>query len=543
MSTVSAIKSDEEGFSELLKAQMTAIQQVLSLNQALCRKLEHNNQPKVHWTRTGISSPSALTQPLLPRDQSSRSLPQERHSDMEEGELAGRSPLSDISKISKQSLRNHALQFGSRCRRAASRLTMDVAHRSNFIRSYTRPILANSKDVRSLAKGVLDSINRQSQDPENLYAETGCWSAIARSPTFKNITLCMVLMSTLWIAIDTDYNKEDSEYGKVFVAVDNVICAYFCMEITIRWLACAVCSQALGDMSFLFDLFLAVTMSIETWGAQVIYLLTGQNAKSSGYAGISPALRSLRLIRVTRAFRMSRLFRSVPELMILVHGMFQGVRSVCTTLILLLLVTYTFAVAMVQLLQNKDIGAGKFDNVPTATNFLLMQTLCGWNTDFITSMAYIDPVSFVILLTYQLLGSLTLMNMLIGVMVDVVGTTAQMEQEEQSLKTLKRDIADVVNLTDENHDRTVTAVEFAHMIQNPEAVKKLYEGGVNVLALVDYADFVFRDTAELSLEDFVETVLQFRGQSPATVKDVVDLRVFVSKEIARVDKIVAGTTS
>ena len=32
-------------------------------------------------------------------------------------------------------------------------------------------------------------------------------------------------MSTLWIAIDTDYNKEDSEYGKVFVAVDNVICA------------------------------------------------------------------------------------------------------------------------------------------------------------------------------------------------------------------------------------------------------------------------------------------------------------------------------
>ena len=35
-------------------------------------------------------------------------------------------------------------------------------------------------------------------------------------------------------------------------------------------------------------------------------------------------------------------------------------------------------------------------------------------------------------------------NMLTGVMVDVVGTTAQMEQEEQSLKMLKRDIADVV---------------------------------------------------------------------------------------------------
>lgn len=533
----------DEGFGELLKAQMAAIQQVMSLNEALCRKFE-NPEQKVHWTRTAIHPPSSgtgLSEPLLPHGQSMPSLtmdPGKRPSDVEQPE--SRSPLSAISKTS---LRNHALQFGSRCRRAASRLAMDAQHRGNFMRSYNRPILANTKDVRSLAKGVLDSINRQAEDPERLYAEKGCWSHVARSGWFKNLTLFMVLMSTAWIAIDTDYNKQDSEHGDLFVAVDNIICAYFCVEITIRWFACEVRSRALSDCSFLFDLFLAVTMSIETWGAQVIYLLTGQSARRSGYQGLSPALRSLRLIRITRAFRMSRLFRSVPELMILVHGMFQGVRSVCTTLVLLILVTYTFAVAMVQLLQNKEIGAGKFDNVPTATNFLLMQTLCGFDANYITSMVYIDPLSFLILLTYQLLGSLTLMNMLTGVMVDVVGTTAQMEQEEQSLKMLKRDIADVVNLTDENHDRTVTAVEFAHMIQNPEAVRKLYEGGVNVLALVDYADFVFRDTAELSLEDFVETVLQFRGQSPATVKDVVDLRVFVSKEIARVDKAVAAASN
>eukprot|EP00435_Cladocopium_sp_Y103_P013189 s3234_g3.t1 len=506
----------EEGFGELLKAQLVAIQQVVSLNEALWRKFENPEQKKKHWTRTAVGSPSALSEPLLPHGRSSPSLSPDgkRSTDVEQPD--SRSPLSAISKTS---LRKQAMQFGSYGRRATSRLSMDA--------TYSRPI--NTKDVRSLAKGVLDSINRQAQDPEKLYAEKGCWSHIARSAWFKNLTLFMVLMSTAWIAIDTDYNKQDSEYGYIFLAVDNIICAYFCVEITIRWFACEVCSNALSDCSFLFDLFLAVTMSIETWGSEVIYLVTGQSARRSGYHGISPALRSLRLIRITRAFRMSRLFRSVPELMILVHGMFQGVRSVCTTLILLILVTYTFAVAMVQLLQNKEIGAGKFDNVPTATNFLLMQTLCGFDTNYITSMVYIDPPSFLILLTYQLLGSLTLMNMLTGVMVDVVGTTAQMEQEEQSLKMLKRDIADVVNLTDENHDQTVTAVEFAHMIQNPEAVRKLYEGGVNVLALVDYADFVFRDTAELSLEDFVETVLQFRGQSPATVKDVVDLRVFVSK--------------
>ncbi|CAK9086509.1 Sodium channel protein type 10 subunit alpha (Peripheral nerve sodium channel 3) (PN3) (Sensory neuron sodium channel) (Sodium channel protein type X subunit alpha) (Voltage-gated sodium channel subunit alpha Nav1.8) [Durusdinium trenchii] len=378
---------------------------------------------------------------------------------------------------------------------------------------------------------------RQSTDPEKIYSSKGCWQKIARSAYFKGLTLFMVLMSTAWIAVDTDYNNSDCEHRYIFVTVDNIICVYFCIEITVRWLACHVCSQALQDWSFLFDLFLAVTMSIETWGPQIVYWVTGRSTQSG--LGMGSALRSLRLIRITRAFRMSRLFRSVPELMILVHGMFQGVRSVCTTLILLLLVTYTFAVAMTQLLQNKDVGKGKFDDVATATNFLLMQTLCGFNAGFMTTMLNTDVVSFIILLTYQLLGLALWVNMLTGVMVDVVGTTAQLEQEEQSLKTLKRDIADVVNLTDENHDRTVTAVEFTHMIQNPVAVKKLYEGGVNVLALVDYADFVFRDTSELSLEEFIETVLQFRGQSPATVKDVVDLRVFVSKELARLEKDVA----
>jgi hypothetical protein len=32
------------------------------------------------------------------------------------------------------------------------------------------------------------------------------------------------MMSTAWIAIDTDYNKQESQYGYVFKTVDNIIC-------------------------------------------------------------------------------------------------------------------------------------------------------------------------------------------------------------------------------------------------------------------------------------------------------------------------------
>merc|ERR1719242_2840075 len=116
------------------------------------------------------------------------------------------------------------------------------------------------------------------------------------------------------------------------------------------------------------------------------------------------------------------------------------------------------------------------------------------------------------------------MNMLTGVMVDVVATTAEIEEDEQNMKALTQDIADIICLTDENGDNTVTAEEFGRLLKSPSAVKKLYEGGVNVLALADYADFVFRDTSELTLEDFTEIVLEFRGSNQATTKDMVDLR-------------------
>lgn len=51
------------------------------------------------WTRTGISSPSALTQPLLPRDQSSRSLPQELIRSLQPSHVQDARAVSHLSHI------------------------------------------------------------------------------------------------------------------------------------------------------------------------------------------------------------------------------------------------------------------------------------------------------------------------------------------------------------------------------------------------------------------------------------------------------------
>merc|ERR1712232_989952 len=107
------------------------------------------------------------------------------------------------------------------------------------------------------------------------------------------------------------------------------------------------------------------------------------------------------------------------------------------------------------------------------------------------------------------------MNMLVGVLVEVVASASAAVHEHQAIKLLKQQIYEIVMSTDEDCDGTVTKEEFAMMIRNREGMQRLHDAGVNVLALVDFAEFIFRDSPELTLNDFVSTVTQFRGSRDA----------------------------
>merc|ERR1712217_427383 len=68
--------------------------------------------------------------------------------------------------------------------------------------------------------------------------------------------------------------------------------------------------------------------------------------------------------------------------------------------------------------------------------------------------------------------------------------------------------------------------EFETLLLNKTAARMVQDVGVDVVGLVDFADFIFKDDDELSFCEFMELVLQLRGSNNATVKDVVDLRKF-----------------
>lgn len=551
--------SEAGSLREVVEQQFELLQRALAFNQVIVQHLKQEGDltPARNSSKGGIGGrPSCPTHSALV----SALVPLQRDSTLaREKQRSGSLPVQDLSQpllppcdpVGHDFLTAHS---GHRMQRAISALTPAEATSVRWLRSFSDvPGLLNEKapgkaeapaKPRSLfpsADGikarVMEALRKPEYRVEALYKEKGLCSRLASSQWFMNLTLGVIALNTVWIAVETDYNKAAvlCEAPMIFQVVDNLFCTFFSFEILTRFFAFRRKRDAFRDGWFVFDAVLVLLMVWETWVVVAMYLATGGGGAGFS-AGHSSIMRILRIFRLTRVARMARLLRGMPELMILVKGMLEGIRSVSATLLLLVFIIYIFAVMFTQLLSGTEVAAGCFDTVPEAMNCLLLEGVFTEQAEFIRKLLEADWKYYVFMLVYLLFASMTVMNMLIAVLCEVVSVVAQVDKEENSMKELKFKITELAHsLGVADGEQFITKEHFSKLTENPEAMRSLHEVGVDVIALLGLADFIFRDGDRLLLSDFMEVVLQFRGSNTATVKDVVDMRMFVSKELANLE--------
>jgi len=257
------------------------------------------------------------------------------------------------------------------------------------------------------------------------------------------------------------------------------------------------------------------------------------SASGNGMRTVS-IFRFFRLFRLFRIARVERLLSAVPELAIMVKGMRAAMRSMAVIMSMLSIIIYVVAVIFVELLSGTKTGAGRFDNVPQAMNFMFVQVLCGFDATLVGELLVAGWIPYILWLFYILFGALLIMNMLIGLVCDVVSATAEAESEVSMLANMEYEIG----LLDVDGSGTISKEEYTQTLGSPSMISRLDELGVDVGALLGYLKFVYEGYEELSISDFVEMVVQFRGAKPATVKDIVDLRKIVSTSVASLEALV-----
>lgn len=398
----------------------------------------------------------------------------------------------------------------------------------------------------SLRDRVVSALKQKEKtyEVEKLYHDAGRCQVIARSVLFQNITLAVIFFNCIWMGIETDYNDATilCQAPLIFQVVDNLFCMFFAFEIVVRFGAFKVKCDAFHDRWFLFDSLLALLMVWETWIEVALFLVIGE----SGYGRYNPnrllPLRSLRLLRLTRVARLVKVLRAFPELMVLAKAMVMALRSVGAAIALLVIIIYIFSILFTQILSDTETGKGHFDNIPQTFDTLLMMGVFTEQREFFEHMLDGSLWYYFLFMLYLAVTSYTVLNMLLGIICEVIADVTAREKEDLLISELTKRLSSITELLAHdkvdlsNEESKVTREYFLEIMHYEEVTEALSEVGVDVLALVDLADFIFPEDGDIELSQFLQILLQFRGSNSATVKDIVDMRKYVLNELHNLEQ-------
>lgn len=354
------------------------------------------------------------------------------------------------------------------------------------------------------------------------YHKTGWAQHIARSYWFEHTTMLVILLNSVWLGIDSTINRQALLIAAdpSIIVIENLLCLAFTVEIIIRFLAFKSKIQAFKDFWFVFDFLLAFFMVLETWVIALVVMLTGGEFLLIN----TSVLRMMRLLRLTRVARIARLLRFLPEVMILVRAIGAATRSVVLTVLLGLMIVYVFAIAFTQVAVDTDAGKEYFHTLPAAMFSLVFYGCFNNNMVEMARLCFQDDlvVSF-LFAGFLLIAPLTVMNLLLGVLVEVVRVVATAEQEGRVVRNLKEELHYAKEAMGADDD-TISQEEFIQLLQNDQAIDVLQDVGVDLVALVKDPNIIFDGEPYMAFQDFLDEILLLRGSNSATVKDLTVLK-------------------
>jgi len=235
--------------------------------------------------------------------------------------------------------------------------------------------------------------------------------------------------------------------------------------------------------------------------------------------------------------------RFFPELQIIIRGLIAAVRSVVCTALLLVLVLYVFSIIFTSVFHQglvaDDIATDECDaGVPVACAQVLFGslgksmrhlfimgtilddvTVCT-NTIRGTSESVIMVIVFVV---FVVVSAFTLLNMLIGILCEVVTATSEGERLKSSEARIHDAIESIFNAMDEDQSGSISREEFLKMEDDEEVIAALAQLKVKTKHFRMYADLMFEEVGEdddeeptIPLAATIEMIMSLRPGTTVT---------------------------
>jgi hypothetical protein len=312
--------------------------------------------------------------------------------------------------------------------------------------------------------------------------------------------------------------------------------------------------NGLRDAWFVFDSCLAGMMVVETWVMNLILVSGGIPNTADPGVGKAGLLRLVRLVRLVRVARLARIFRSMPEVLIFIKAIKASLRACVCVCLLLFTETYVFGIVLRQLTDGSFVGDNHFSSVAQAMYTLWVDGTVLDSPHNISLMLWKEsPILPCIFWLFVFFSAILMLNMLVGVLCEVVSAVASAEKEAMSTESVKGKLQRMFQECDldQSGDGKISRRELTDcLLRDANAYQVMEAVGVDVFNLVDNMDFIFHDSddeegmeKEFSFEEFVSLVLDHRGSNSVTIRDVVALKKYIKQVTSNLKEDVRRHTS
>eukprot|EP00929_Paragymnodinium_shiwhaense_P002787 TRINITY_DN103076_c0_g1_i1.p1 TRINITY_DN103076_c0_g1~~TRINITY_DN103076_c0_g1_i1.p1 ORF type:complete len:551 (+),score=100.02 TRINITY_DN103076_c0_g1_i1:301-1953(+) len=393
---------------------------------------------------------------------------------------------------------------------------------------------------------------------ENFYKKDGIWQHIARKESFEYATLGAIALNMFWTAIDTDINRADSilDASVLCQFMENMFCMVFAIEWCIRLLSWREPFAAAQDAWFVFDGSVLLLAILETWLLPAVCLVANVAVTVGSSAGL---VRLCRLLRLLRILRLVKLMRWVPELLVMLKALWAAIRSVVCIATLLTLVLFCFAMFFMQVSADSPVQNVYFDSILNSMGFLLMHgtLLLGADVKLSELAEKGNPLLVAGFIVCIFTTAFLMMNILVGILCQIISSVSVIEHEQLKMEAVRDAVRQIMHEIDADGDGLVTKKEFDHILDNKRVLEALAALDVNPAELVELQDWIFdslhadfeagmpgncashqqasstrfdsaaSETNTLTLDKFMEVVLQLRGTNLASQVDLLKVKTHV----------------
>jgi Ca2+-binding EF-hand superfamily protein len=151
-----------------------------------------------------------------------------------------------------------------------------------------------------------------------------------------------------------------------------------------------------------------------------------------------------------------------------------------------------------------------------------------------------------VFMVFVLISSFTMLNMLIGILCEVVQKTSEGEKLKNHTARIREAISALFTTIDEDGSGTISREEFAEMKNNEEVTGALAELQVRPKNFDMYADLMFKEEDTMTVENLCSLIMQLRPGHQVCALDFAGFKKLVAKNhrrnrkaIIRIDRLVA----